>query len=297
MNRRSFSRALAAACAVSVIPRASQAADAMRILVGFSAGSPSDLLARALADKLAVNRKAPVVVENRPGAGGLLAVRALLAAPADGNTLLVVSAAHAATPVITRNLDFDPVRDIAGISRIALVPSVLVTSVSSGLRSVKALITQMQAEPNKLNYSTPGRGSANHFAAAYLLAQNRSRATDVPFRGVPEALTAVMSGDCQFSFVPLPNALPAIQSGKVNALALSTKSRVRLLPDVPTVAESGFPSYVFDPWFGLLASAKVPINERNQIISATQDALASADMKARFDAVGAQISPLPVYRE
>ena len=268
----------------------------MRILVGFSAGSPSDALARAVADKLSKSFNQPVIVENKPGAGGIVAIKALLQAPADGYTMLVVSAAHAATPVIRRKLDYDPVKDIAGITRIANVPSILIANPNLGVKTLGDLIAKMKQSPGAMSYSTPSRGSANHFAAAYLLAKAKVSAADVPYKGVPEALTAVISGECQFSFVPVPNAVNLVRDRRVLALAASTSVRSKVLPDVPTVAEAGIPGYAFDPWFGLLTQSAVPKAERATLIAASQAALAQADMRSRFEAIGAEISPLPGER-
>jgi tripartite-type tricarboxylate transporter receptor subunit TctC len=294
---RARRRITLAGLGLAVAPRLAFAQDfpsrPMRILVGFSAGSPSDALARAVAEKLSRSFNQPVIVENKPGAGGIVAIKALLQAPADGYTMLVVSAAHAATPAIRRSLDYDPVKDLSGITRIANVPSILIANPNLGVKTLGDLIAKLRQSPGAMSYSTPSRGSANHFAAAYLLAKAKLRAADVPYRGVPEALTAVISGECQFSFVPVPNAVKLVQDGRVLALATSTSVRSKVLPDVPTVAEAGVPGYAFDPWFGMLTQSGVPKAERAKLIAASQAALSLADMRTRFEAIGAEISPLP----
>ncbi len=268
----------------------------LRVLVGFSAGSPSDLLARGLAEKLSTAFGQTAVVDNRPGAGGLLAVRTLLQAPPDGHTLLVVSAAHAATPVITRNLGFDPVKDLAGITRIANVPSILVVNPALGTATLADLLARLRAAPGTMNFSSPGQGSANHFAAEYFLAEAKASATHVPYRGVPEAVGAVVAGECQFSFVPAPNALSLIASGKLLALAACTGERATQLPDVPTIAQAGVPGYRFDPWFGVLTHGGVAPQVRQQLVEASVRGLAAPDLRARFEPIGAQISALPGER-
>ena len=293
-------RLAAATLALATVPGLARAQGfperPLRILVGFSAGSPSDLLARGLADKLTGALGQPAVVENRPGAGGLLAVRTLLQAPADGHTLLVVSAAHAATPVITRNLGFDPVRDLAGITRIANVPSLLVVSPALGTATLADLLARLRQAPGAMNFSSPGKGSANHFAAEYFLAQAGAKATHVPYRGVPEAVTSVVSGECQFSFVPAPNALQLIESGKLTALATCTGTRAKQLPAVPTVAQAGVPGYQFDPWFGVLTRAAVAPALRERLVAASVRALSAPDLRTRFEPIGAEISTLPGAR-
>jgi len=286
-----------AGLAVAGAPRFALAQDfptrPLKILVGFSAGSPSDALARGVAEKLSALFGQPVIVENKPGAGGIVAIKNLLQTPADGYTMLVVSAAHAATPAIRRKLDFDPAADMAGVTRIANVPSILVTSPNLGIRTLGELLEKIRQSPGELSYSTPSVGSANHFAAAYMLAKANLRATDIPYRGVPEAVTAVMSGDCQFSFVPVPNVINFIREGRLVALAASTGARSKVLPDVPTVAEAGVAGYAFDPWFGLLTQSAVAPAIRARLVAASQEALAVEDLRERFELIGADISPLP----
>ncbi len=294
LTRRHF---MATTLAMSLAPRITHAqafpSRTIRVLVGFSAGSPSDLLARGVAEKLEKEFGQPVIVENRPGAGGLLAVRGLLQSPADGHTLLVVSAAHAAAPAVTRNLGFDPVRDLAGITRIANVPSILVVNPGLGTATLADLVARLRQAPGKINYSSPGRGSANHFAGEYFLSKAGVQATHVPYRGVPEAVTAVVAGDCQFSFVPAPNALSLIQDRKLVALGATTGARAKQLPAVPTIAQGGVRDYQFDPWFGMLTHGGVAPAVRERLVDASVRALSSSDLQTRFEPIGAEISPLP----
>jgi tripartite-type tricarboxylate transporter receptor subunit TctC len=294
ISRRHFAIAGLAGAAAPLLAHAQGFPDRpMKILVGFSAGSPSDVLARAMAEKLSRLLAQSVIVENKPGAGGILAVKTLLQAPADGHTLLVVSAAHAATPAISRNLGFDPVKDLAGITRIASVPSILIVNPKLGIGSLPELLARLRQDGGKTPYSTPGRGSANHFATEHFLAKADLKATDVPYKGVPEAVSAVVSGECQFSFVPVPNVLQLVQGERITAIATCTGTRTKVLPNVPTVAEAGVPGYVFDPWFGLLTQSAVPQAALARLIAASQTALSDPDMRTRFDPIGAEVNPLP----
>jgi tripartite-type tricarboxylate transporter receptor subunit TctC len=233
-----------------------------------------------------------MIVENKPGAGGILAVKTLLQSPADGHTLLVVSAAHAATPAINRNLGFDPVKDLAGVTRIASVPSILIVNPKLGIGNLQDLLAKLKQTNGTMPYSTPGRGSANHFATEHFLAQAGLKATDVPYKGVPEAVSAVVSGECHFSFVPVPNVLQLVQGERITAIATSTNTRTKVLPNVPTVAEGGVPGYVFDPWFGLLTQSAVPPAALAKLVAASQTALGEPDLRARFDPIGAEVNPL-----
>ena len=294
LTRRHF---MTAALALGLTPHTAHAqtypSHLTRVLVGFSAGSISDLLARALAANLEKEFGQPVIVENRPGAGGLLAARALMQSPADGYTLLVVSASYAAAPAITRDLGFDPVQDLSGVTRIANVPSILVANPKLGTKTLAHLLQLLRQSPGTLNYSSPGRGSANHFAGEYFLSKAKVKATHVPYRGVPEAVMAVVAGDCQFSCVPAPNSLSLIQDGKLVALAATTSERSRLLPGMPTIAEAGVPGYEFDPWFGVLTRAGVPPEVHKKLVDTSVRVLSAPDMQARFAPLGADISTMP----
>ncbi|WP_406625372.1 tripartite tricarboxylate transporter substrate-binding protein [Acidovorax sp. SDU_ACID1] len=265
----------------------------IRIFVGFTPGSPSDVLARGLADKLSKASGQTCIVDNKPGAGGLLAVKSLLQAPADGHSLLVVSASHAAAPAVTRNLGFDPARDLAAITRIANVPSLLVVSPKLGVSTLQMLLDRLKKEPGALNFSSPGTGSANHFAAEHLLALVKAKATHIPYRGVPEAASAIVAGDCHFSFIPAPNALALVESGRLQVLATSTGTRAQAFPSIPTVAEAGVSQYEFDPWFGVLTQAAVPAQALDRLIAMSIEGLNSPDLRTRFNVIGAEISTLP----
>jgi tripartite-type tricarboxylate transporter receptor subunit TctC len=293
ISRRHFAAATLALAASPALVRAQGFPDKpMRILVGFSAGSPSDVLARAMGEKMSKLLGQPIIIENKPGAGGVLAIKTLLQAPADGHTLLVVSAAHAAKPAITRNLGFDPVKDLAGITRIASVPSILIVNPKLGIGNVRELLAKLKQTGGSMPYSTPGRGSANHFAVEQFLAEAGVKATDVPYKGVPEAVSAVVSGECHFSFIPVPNVLQLVQSERITAIATSTGNRTKVLPNVPTVAEGGVPGYVFDPWFGLLTQSAVPPATLAKLVATSQTALADPEMRTRFDPIGADVNPL-----
>ena len=249
----------------------------IRIVVGFSAGSTTDILARTVGAKMSEAWGQPVLVENRPGAGGVGASSAVATAAPDGHTLLVVSAGHAATAAMFTKLPYDTLGDFAGVSRIANVPSLLVVSPSLGVRSVKELVALAKSKPGQLNFSSPGVGSANHLAGELLKTLAGISAVHVPYKGIPEATTAVVSGSVQFNFSPIVNILPLSRDGKLVVLATSTERRSSVMPDVPTLAEAGVPGYVFDPWFGLLAPAKTP----RTIVSKLSNGCAHVEMPTK----------------
>ena len=263
----------------------------VRIVVGFSPGSTTDILARTVGQKMSEAWGQPVLVDNRPSSGGIVASSAVAIAAPDGYTLLVVSAGHAATAAMFTKLPYDTLRDFAGVSRIANVPSILVVSPALGVKSVKDLVALARSKPGQLNFSSPGVGSANHLAGELLKTLAGINAVHVPYKGIPEATTAVVAGSVQFNFSPVVNILPLSRDGKLLALAASTAKRSAVLPDLPTLAEAGVPGYVFDPWFGLLAPAKTPKPLLGKLSGEIARIVELPDVKERLRALGADPAP------
>jgi len=263
----------------------------IRIVVGFSPGSTTDILARTVGQKMSEAWGQPVLVDNRPSSGGIVASSAVASAAADGYTLLVVSAGHAATAAMFTKLPYDTLKDFAGVSRIANVPSILVVSPALGVKSVKDLVALARSKPGQLNFSSPGVGSANHLAGELFKTLAGINAVHVPYKGIPEAMTAVVSGSVEFNFSPVVNILPLSRDGKLLALAASTGKRSAVLPDLPTVAEAGVPGYVFDPWFGVLAPAKTPKALLAKLSNEIARIVELSDVKERLRALGADPAP------
>ena len=263
----------------------------IRIVVGFSAGSTTDILARTVGQKLNEAWGQPVLIDNRTGAGGIGASSAVGSAAPDGYTLLVVSAGHAATAAMFTKLPYDTLKDFAGVCRIANVPSILVVPPALGVKSVKELLALAKSKPGQLNFSSPGVGSANHLAGELFKTLAGLDGVHVPYKGIPEALTAVVSGSIHFNFSPLVNVLPLARDGKLLALAASTGKRSAILPDLPTVAEAGVSGYVFDPWFGILAPAKTPKALLTRLSGEIASIVELPDVKERLRALGADPAP------
>ncbi|MGH7895182.1 MAG: tripartite tricarboxylate transporter substrate binding protein [Candidatus Binatia bacterium] len=263
----------------------------IRILVGFSAGSTTDILARTVGQKMNEAWGQPVLVDNRPSAGAIVASSAVATAAPDGYTLLVVSAGHAATAAMSTRLPYDTLKDFAGVSLIANVPSILVVSPALGVRSVKDLVALAKSKPGQLNFSSPGVGSANHLAGELFKTLAGIQAVHVPYKGIPEAMTAVVAGSVQFNFSPVVNVLSLTRDGKLLALGASTGKRSAALPDVPTVAEAGVPGYVFDPWFGILAPAKTPQPLLAKLSGEIARIVELPDVRERLHALGADPAP------
>ena len=285
---------LIAALSLPVFSRAiaqSYPAKPIRMLIGFSAGSTTDVLARTVGQKMAEAWGQQVVVDNRPGAGGISASTTVATAAPDGYTLLMVSAGHAATAAMFTKLPYDTLKDFAGVSRVANVPSILVVSPALGAKSIRELIALAKAKPGQFNFSSPGVGSANHLAGELFKTLAGIQATHVPYKGIPEAVTAVIAGSVQFNFSPVVNTLALSRDGKLMALAASTGKRSVIQPEVPTVAEAGVPGYVFDPWFGILAPAKTPQDLLGKLSREIARILLLPDVKERLLALGAEPAP------
>ena len=230
----------------------------IRMLVPFSAGSQTDILARWIGEKMLENWGQQVVVDNRPSAGGTLAAQYVLGANADGHTLMMVSTGHAGNATLYSKLPYDTVKDFAGVSRVASVPNLLVVAPGLGPKTVKELIAYAKSRAGKVNFSSAGIGSGTQINGEMFKLAAGINATHVPYKGAPEALNNVVGGSIEFNFSPVLVAAGQVKAGRVLALAVSTAKRSPMFPDVPTVAEAGVPGFEYDQWYGILTSAKTP---------------------------------------
>ncbi len=267
----------------------------LRIIVPFTPGSVTDVLGRSVSDKLAASLGQPVVVENRPGAGGTIGIAQVAKAAPDGYTLVVVSAGYAVNPVIYENLPYDSAKDLAGVIPLGNLPSVLFVSPAIGVKSVQELIALAKANPGTLNYPSAGIGSASHVNAEKFLAVTGIKAVHVPLKGAPEMITETMAGRTQFGTVGISAAQSAIRDGRLVALAVSGKKRAPNLPDVPTVAEAGVPGAEFNFWIGVLAPGATPRTIIHKLHAEFDRALQLPDVRDRHAKLGAE--PMPMSPE
>jgi tripartite-type tricarboxylate transporter receptor subunit TctC len=287
-------RSVLAACAAALlaIPFAVRAqtwpSAPVHLVVPFSPGSGTDIVARTVGDVLARNVKQPVVVDNRPGAGGTIAAGQVARSAPDGQTILVHSSGHALNPAIYPNLPYDTLRDLTGITPLAVMPNVLVVSPSRGWKTVADLVSAAKARPGQLNYASAGVGSATHMNAEKFRMQAGIDAVHVPFKGTPEALADVIAGRDDWFFAPLSSALALVQDGKLHALAVSTPQRSPMLPNVPTTVEAGVPGsdYVF--WVAMLVPSATPPAIRARIHEEALKALADPQVRERLAKLGAE---------
>ena len=264
----------------------------VRIIVPFTAGSATDIMARTFGQRLSEAWKQPVVVENHPGAGGTIGAALVAKAPPDGYTLLVHSAAQAYNPSIYPSLPYETSRDFVDIAALGGQPNVLVVAPSSGIKSMAELIAQAKQKPGQLNYASAGTGSSTHFNAEKFRLAAGIETVHIPYKGSPEALTDTIAGRVTYYFAPISAALPFVREGKLTALAVSTAKRSSALPSVPTVAEAGLPGFDYTFWVGLFAPAATPPDVVSKIAGDVRVAAQSADVKERFASLGAEPMPM-----
>ena len=267
----------------------------IRLIATLSPGSQVDILSRILADKLSTGLGQQVIVENTLGAGGTIAAARVAAAKADGYTLLVTANGHAINPSLYDKLPFDTRKAFAGISLIAVVPSVVLTSIG-GPSSMAELITIAKARPGMLTYASAGVGSASHLAAELFRTLAGIEVTHVPYKGTTEAITDLVGGRIDFSMGPVGAASAMVKDGKARALAVTTAERSPILPMVPTLAEAGVANYRFDFWYGLLAPAGTPKAVVERLAAEVQKALQLPDVREKFAAQSATPSTLVTSR-
>jgi len=259
----------------------------VRIVVPFSAGSITDGLARILADKLGDLWKQQVIVENRPGLPGTTAVAK--SAP-DGYTLMLTSNGHAIASAINKNIQFDPVKDFAGVSRVAAVPLVAIVPPDFPGKTLKDFIALANEKPGQLNFSSAGVASTSYLSAEILKQDAKINIQHVPYKGAPEATTAVIRNDVQMYMAPIPATQELSATGKVKAIAINSAKRVPQLPDVPTVAET-LPNYKYESWFGVLAPAGTPQPILTKVSEDIAKVLEMPDVREKLLAQGSIPAP------
>ena len=264
----------------------------VHVIVSFTAGSATDILARTYGQKLSEIWGQPVVVENKPGAGGTIGEAVVAKSAPDGYMLLVNSAAQAYNPSIYQNLSFDTVKDFVDIAALGGQPNVLVVAPSAGIKTVAELIAQAKQKPGQLNFASAGTGSGTHINGEKFKLAAGIDVVHVPYKGTPEALNDTIAGRVTYYFSPISAALPFVKEGKLVALAVSTSKRSSALPNVPTVAESGLPGFDYSLWVGLFAPSGTPPEVVDKIARDVRTTAQSADVKERFATLGAEPMPM-----
>ena len=289
-TRRALTLCLAGLATLSPLAVSAQGAypnRPIRVIVPFSAGSTTDIIARAITERLTTSLGQPVIVDNRAGAGGTLGQAVVARAAPDGYTVLVHSSSHTVSPSTYAKLSFDTLKDFSGVTPIAQLPNVLVISPKKDMKDLQSLVRYARANPGKLNYASAGNGSATHLNAEKFKMQGKFFAVHIPYRGSPEAVTDVMTGAVDYYFSPIAPVLQQIKEGQLLALAVGSAKRSAALPNVPTTSEAGVPGSEFTFWIGMMVPAQTPRAIVNRLQSEVEKALASPEVKERFARLGA----------
>jgi len=273
--------AVAAWCLVSAVNAETYPAKPIRFIVPFPPGGPTDVLARVLGQKLAEQMGQPVVLDNRPGAGGNLGPELAAKSAPDGYTLLLGAVGTLTiSPHLYAKLNYDPVRDFEPISLVASMPNVLIVHPSVPAKTLKELVQLAKASPGKLNFGSGGAGTSNHLGGELLKSMTKIDIVHVPYKGASQAMLGLIGGQIDIVVIGTPTAIPQIQSGKVRALAVLSNNRLPAIANVPTGGEAGFPGYEVTTWFGVLAPAGT-----------------SQDIVARLNMELAKVMTVPASRE
>ena len=259
----------------------------IKILIGFTPGTAPDVVARILADRFAADWGAPVVIENVPGAGSNIATGYVAKATADGYTLLMGgNGALVINPSLFETLPFDPQKDFAPISQIFIAANVLVLPPEQPVKSVADLVALAKAQPGKLSYAHAGVGTSQHLAAELFKYMAHVDIKGVPYRGTTAFMPDLLANRITMSFANITNAMPLVREGKLRALAISSIKRSALAPDLPTMAESGYPGFEAVPWFGLLAPSGTPQEVIDKIHDETVKVMALPEVRKKFEELG-----------
>ena len=258
----------------------------INLIVPFTAGSATDVLARVFAEKLGAKLGQPIIVDNRVGAGGTIGTGIVAKSAPDGYTLVVVSAGHVVNPVLYTKLNYQ-LKDLVAVSPLGTQPNVLVVSPKSGIKTIKELVERSNLSPNGLTFGSAGVGSATHTNAEKFVHGLKLKATHVPYKGTPQMLMDITGSNVDFAFGPVVSALSLIKDGKITALAVSSDKRISALPNIPTAAEAGYPQGQFNFWIGMLAPAQTPKPIVDRLNKEIQSIMDQPDVQSRFDNLGA----------
>ncbi len=288
--------ALAAAASWSAL---AQGNNNVRLVVPFTPGGSTDILARAIGPFLASGSDQSVVIDNKPGGGGLVAFGEVQRAPADGYTLAFPSILAVTNPALMPKYPYDMMRDFTPVTVVGFIPHVLAVRTDHPAKTLADLLATARAKPNGITYASSGNGTSAHLAGAMLASDAKVSLLHVPYKGAGPALNDLLSGQVDCMFLDTNSALPQIRAGKLRALAAAPRKRIAVLPDVPTVAEQGFPNFDVHGWYGLLARSGTPEPMVNLLHNAVRIALATPEVREQFRNAGVDAGGMPPaeYRE
>lgn len=289
-TRRAIAAAIAGCALIAPLVASAQAGypnKPVKVIVPFPAGSTTDIIARAITDKMSQSMGQQLVVENRGGASGTIGQAAVAQAAPDGYTIMVHSSSHTVSPHTFAKLPFDTLADFTPVTPISSTPNVLVISPSKNIKTLQELLAAARAKPGSMNFASAGQGSATHLNAEKFKLAARIEATNVPFKGSAEAVTEVMAGRVDYYFSPIAPVIGQIRNGQLVPLAVGSPKRAAALPNVPTTAEAGVPGSEFNFWIGMFVPARTPKEIVNRLHDEVAKALATPEVKERFATLGA----------
>jgi len=295
MNRRELIKALGVltACPALAVHAQSYPSKRISLIVPFTPGGSTDILARALGQALAEAWKQPVIIDNKPGAGGAIGAEAAARAAPDGYTLLMGHIGTlAVNPTLYPKLAYNPITDFAPVALVAMVPNVLVVNPAVPVRTAAELIALARSRPGSLTASSGGQGSAAHLAIEYFKQATGIDILHVPYKGTGPAVADLIGGQITMTMTGLPPLLQHIRSGKLRALGVASKARLPQIPDVPTLIEAGVPGFEATQWYGVVAPARTPAPVVDQLAAQIRRSLAQPDLKKRLESEGAQPSDM-----
>ncbi len=279
--------ALALLAGTAAAQPATYPAQPIKLVVGFAAGGPSDIVARAFADHAVKPLGQPIIVENKPGANAVLATEAVASAKADGLTLLGAAINHTMIPALYANrIKFDAAKSFAPVCTLATSATVLVVGPAMPVKNVTEFLARVKAKPDSATYATPGQGSSPHLATEQFSKLTGARMVHVPYKGAAPAVSDLLGGQVDLSFATVGSVLPHLKSGKLRALAVASRQRSSLLPDVPTFEEAGVKGFVVDTWYGLLAPAGTPTDVLRLLAREAAEFSRSPAMRERLAGAG-----------
>ena len=282
---------LALLCAAGTAPAAEQyPVRPMRMLVPFPAGAASDFLARVVSQRLSEVYGQQMVVDNRPGAGGLIGSQIVAKAAPDGYTLSMIGQPHLSNTLLRDPRPYDPLKEYASVTLVAIIPNVIVLGNGVPAANVTELIALAKAKPGQLNFGSAGVGSSSHLAGEMMVAAAGIKAVHVPFKSIPDIFAEMIAGRVHFYVFPMPAVMPMLKEGRLRPLAVATKKRAPALPSVPTTAEAGFGQYQSESWFGVVTPAAVPKRLITRLNADIIKVLQEQGIRDRFQQQGAEAS-------
>jgi tripartite-type tricarboxylate transporter receptor subunit TctC len=297
LTRRNFNLSVGAGLALSTLPFAARAQDfpnkTIRIVVPFAPGGPTDLMARTIGKSISASIGKAVIIDNRPGGGGVIGMSEIMRSPADGYTLVMPSILCVTNPALMPDYPFDTLRDFTPLTVVGFVPHAVVVLPDYPVKNLQDLVALAKAKPDTLSYGSTGVGTSAHLGAALFAQRAGIKVTHVPYRGSSAAIQDLLGGRIQFMFLDMSTALPQIKSGHLRAIAVAPAKRFIGLPDVPTVAEQGYPGFDVHGWYGLLLKSGTPAPIEAKLYAEVKKALDSNEVKDIFRTQGIEPGGMP----